>query len=402
MTRKRNLILFASAVFLLWFSQYVFYPTLPEYLREKVDSLTVVGAVLAMYGLWQVVVRLPLGILIDAVGRQKLFLLGGFLLCAIGALLLGTGKTAGAMYLGRSLSGLAMSIWVPLVVVFSGFFPAAQSVRASAILSLVTAVARISATALNGYLNEMGGYVLAFLIAVAAAGLGVVLVLPVPVDSRAAGRPQLRPLLRLFLHRSVILPSLLAAINQYVIFGISLGFMPVLAKQLGAGDVALGYLATTNLLFFLLGNLIATSSSSRFTPALTLLASYSLFATAIATAAVSKGVFLLFVVQGCIGFAHGIGYPVLMGMTIRDIPSGQRTAAMGLHQSVYAAGIFVGPWASGALADAIGIRPMFGLTAALVLVFGLSGGILLSRRATLKDFRKEQSPGKPPEKGTTP
>ena len=93
MKRKRHLILFAGAVFLLWFSQYVFVPTLPEYLRDKVGSLAVVGAVLAMYGLWQVVVRLPLGILIDAVGRQKLFLLGGFLVAALGALTLGTSRS---------------------------------------------------------------------------------------------------------------------------------------------------------------------------------------------------------------------------------------------------------------------------------------------------------------------
>ena len=36
---------------------------------------------------------------------------------------------------------------------------------------------------------------------------------------------------------------------------------------------------------------------------------------------------------------------------------------MGLHQAVYAIGMFAGPWLSGILADAMGIRPMFGVTA---------------------------------------
>ncbi|MEE8590579.1 MAG: MFS transporter, partial [Spirochaetia bacterium] len=107
MTKKRHLILFTCAVFLFWFSQYVFVPTLPEYLRGIVNSFSVVGAVLAMYGLWQVVVRLPMGILIDAVGRQKLFILGGFFVCAAGSLLLGTTDTTVGLYLGRSLTGLA-------------------------------------------------------------------------------------------------------------------------------------------------------------------------------------------------------------------------------------------------------------------------------------------------------
>jgi DHA1 family multidrug resistance protein-like MFS transporter len=121
MNRKRHLSLLASAVFFFWFSQYVFLPTLPEYLRGKVGSLAVVGAVLAMYGLWQVAVRLPLGILIDALGRQKLFLLGGFLVGALGILFLGIAGTTSVLYIGRSLTGLSMGIWVPLVVVFSGF-----------------------------------------------------------------------------------------------------------------------------------------------------------------------------------------------------------------------------------------------------------------------------------------
>jgi DHA1 family multidrug resistance protein-like MFS transporter len=384
MNRKRHLSLLASAVFFFWFSQYVFLPTLPEYLRGKVGSLAVVGAVLAMYGLWQVAVRLPLGILIDALGRQKLFLLGGFLVGALGILFLGIAGTTSVLYIGRSLTGLSMGIWVPLVVVFSGFFPADQSVRASAMVTLVTAAARIMATILNGYLNEWGGAILAFYVGAAAALLAAVLVMPVPVNSPPAGTPKLRPLLRLFLRKTVLLPSVLAAINQYVIFGISLGFMPVLARQLGAGDVTLGYLAMVNLLFFLLGNLTATSSRSRFRSESFVLVSYVLFAGTLVTAALAKSVPLLFVIQGCIGIAHGIGYPVLMGTTIRDVPAQQRTAAMGLHQSVYAAGIFIGPWASGALAEALGIRPMFGITAALVLVLGSSGAIVLSRRSSPK------------------
>jgi predicted MFS family arabinose efflux permease len=402
MKRKKNLILFAAAVFLLWFSQYVFFPTLPQYLRGKVGSLAVVGAVLAMYGLWQVVVRLPLGILIDAVGRQKLFLSGGFLIGALGALILGTAGTIPALYIGRSFTGLSMAIWVPLVVVFSGFFPAEQSVRATAVLTLVTAAARITATTLNGYLNEWGGTVLAFYLAAAAAALATILVLPVPVNSRPAGAPTLQPLLRLFIRKTVLLPSVLAAINQYVIFGISLGFMPVLAGQLGAGDVALGYLAMVNLLFFLLGNLTATSSSSRFRSESLVLVSYLLFAAAIGAAALAKSIPLLFVSQGCLGAAHGIGYPVLMGMTIRDVPAQSRSSAMGLHQSVYAAGIFIGPWASGALAEALGIRPMFGLTAALVLVLGSSGAILLSRRSSPEAGHPAGRQEKQPRPGTNP
>jgi MFS family permease len=69
----------------------------------------------------------------------------------------------------------------------------------------------------------------------------------------------------------------------------------------------------------------------------------------------------------------GIGYPVLMGMSIQRVEEAERATAMGLHQSIYAIGMFGGPIVSGALADAVGIRPMFGMTAAVCLLIGLLG-----------------------------
>ena len=73
------------------------------------------------------------------------------------------------------------------------------------------------------------------------------------------------------------------------------------------------------------------------------------------------------------GLGQGIVYPVLMGMSIRDVADQERTTAMGLHQAVYAAGMFAGPWLSGILADAIGLQPMVGVTAfaCLALAFFL-------------------------------
>ena len=69
----------------------------------------------------------------------------------------------------------------------------------------------------------------------------------------------------------------------------------------------------------------------------------------------------------------GISYPVLMGTSIRFVSDAERTTAMGLHQSVYAIGMFAGPALSGIIADAIGIQPMLGITAFACLVLGLSG-----------------------------
>jgi len=61
----------------------------------------------------------------------------------------------------------------------------------------------------------------------------------------------------------------------------------------------------------------------------------------------------------------------------------RHTTATGLHQAAYAIGMFGGPWLSGMLASALGIRPTFGVTAFGCLVLGLLGTnhLLAEKRA---------------------
>jgi predicted MFS family arabinose efflux permease len=81
----------------------------------------------------------------------------------------------------------------------------------------------------------------------------------------------------------------------------------------------------------------------------------------------------LFVAQLFIGLAHGINFPALMGLSIRYVADSERNTAMGLHQSVYAVGMFGGPWLSGILAQVIGLRKMLFATALATLILGLLG-----------------------------
>ena len=62
-----------------------------------------------------------------------------------------------------------------------------------------------------------------------------------------------------------------------------------------------------------------------------------------------------------------------MGMSIEQVAEAERATAMGLHQAVYAIGMFLGPWLSGILADALGIRPMFLVTCLACLTTGMLG-----------------------------
>ncbi|MBM3188197.1 MAG: MFS transporter [Chloroflexi bacterium] len=379
-SRRLMIVLIGAAVFLYWLALYFYVPTLPTYVESKSENLAMVGVVLSMYGLWQALIRFPLGIVADWLGRRKPFLIAGFALAGLGAYLMGVTESVNGLLVGRAITGLAAGTWVPLVVAFSSLFPQEEAVRASSLLTLIGSLGRVLGTAVTGSLNALGGYALAFYLATGAAGLAILVALPYREEVRAPKPFSVRSIGVLAVRRDVLLPALLNLVSQYANWTATFGFVPILAKALGATDVTLSILLSTNVAMLVLGNLVATGISKRLGARRLTYLSFSLLAVGLVGAALSPSLGLLFASQFCVGLSVGIAYPVLMGMSIRHVEDAERNTAMGWHQAVYALGMFSGPAISGVLADAIGIRSMFGVTAFACLAIGILGTQLLARR----------------------
>ena len=369
---KLTMVLYVVAVALYWGALYLYVPTLPTYAKSKTDDFDTVGLVLSMYGLWQALVRLPLGIVADWLGRRKIFIIAGFVLTALGAWVMGTAGGIVGVGVGRAITGWAAATWVPLIALFSTLFPPEEAIRASTILTLVSSVSRVLATSITGTLNGWGGYSLAFFLAAGAAVLAILVILPIQEQVREPKRPSLKRVGALIIRKDVLLPAVLSAINQYAHWGTTFSFIPLLADHLGASDVFKSMMTSVNLLVFTLGNLLARVIVDRVGARRMVQIEFVMLFIGIIGAALTPNLALLFAAQLLIGLSQGIGYPVLMGMSIRYVDEAQRTTAMGLHQSVYAIGMFTGPWMCGILADLVGIRPTFGITAGVVLVAGLT------------------------------
>ncbi|MCL7451670.1 MAG: MFS transporter [Anaerolineae bacterium] len=381
-SRRRRLLigLYIPVTLLYWISLYLYLPTLPTYTQSKTESLAMVGTILAQYGLWQVVTRLPIGIAADWLGRRKPLIVIGLLLSGVGAYIMGTAGGAGELLVGRAITGLAAATWVPLTVIFSSFFPAGDAVRATSLLTAVGSVGRVMSAGVTGTLNKWGGYSLAFYLAAGVAGLAIVALLPARETAHPPRQPSARDIGRLITRRDVLLPALLSAIGQYATWAVPFGFLPILADRLGADDVMQSILVSLHIGVMTVGSLVAAALSKRIGARQLVYASFLILAVGIAAAAAAPSLPLVFVAQFLIGVAIGISYPVLMGMSIRNVDNAERTTAMGLHQAVYAVGMFAGPWLSGILADGIGLRPMLGVTALGCLILGLAPMRLVPRR----------------------
>jgi MFS family permease len=395
-TSRRSLIVgYAVVVFLYWMALYLYAPTLPTYAKTKTQDLALVGVILSMYGFWQMVIRLPVGIAADWLGRRKPFIIGGLILVGAGAAIMGVARGWEGLLIGRAITGLSAATWVPLVVIFSALFPPGEAVRASALLTLVGLIAQVVATSTTGWLNGRGGYSLAFYLAAGVAVVAVVLVSLLkevhPARNGERKQPSAASVRRLITRRDVLLPSLLGAVAQFTNWATTFGFLPILAQGMGASDVQIGMLVSMDLVCMMLGSLTANATAGRIGGRRLVYASFAILAAGAAGTALSQSLQLLFVAQALIGLGTGISYSVLMGMSIEHVADAERTTAMGLHQSVYAAGMFAGPWLGGLLASALGVRPMFAATAVATLTLGLLGTSLLRSRPELS------SPSRVPE-----
>jgi MFS family permease len=348
-------------------------PTLSIYAQTKTDNLAMVGVVIAQYGLWQALIRLPLGITSDWLGRRKPFIIAGILLAGLGAWVMGTSTTIDGLIIGRAITGLAAGAWVPMIVAFSGLFPPKETVRATAILSLVNSIAMMLATGLTGVFNSLGGYALAFYVSVGVAALTLVIFLTVPEQRQPSVTRSLKNTLKLILRKDVLLPSLLNTLVQYSIFATTFGFLPILAKQLGASGIENSFMVSMNIAVVMLGNLLVNYMVKKVGTRPMTYAGFILIACGLLTAGVAHSLAVVYISQFLIGLGNGIGYPLLMGMSIEKVESNERSTAMGLHQAVYGIGMFAGPWFSGLLANAVGIRWMFAVTAAGLLILGIIG-----------------------------
>jgi len=117
----------------------------------------------------------------------------------------------------------------------------------------------------------------------------------------------------------------------------------VLAKQLGATSVLQSALVTLHITLAMVGSFLTSWRGLRITAQQWVYAGFALLAAGIAVAALAPSLTILFIAPVFTGLEWGLFYPVLMGMSIVRVDENERTIAMGLHQAIYALGMFSGP-----------------------------------------------------------
>jgi MFS family permease len=348
-------------------------PILSVYAAYQGAAASLVGVILGSYGVSQLVLRIPLGVISDRTGRRRLFVLLGFAVAAASCLMLAWAPSPVWLLVGRTLAGVAASTWVCSTVLYASYFPAEEAVRATSLATFLSGAGQMVALPLGGRLADAVGWTAPFGAGAAIAVLGGLVFLTVG-DRRVAptsGTP-LEGLGRVIKRPLLLAVAGVALVGQYIGQATTYGFVPTYATSvLHVSNTALGLVGTLTTLGYTLGALAASWLACRMRPRFVLVLGLALCAISTWAVPLCGSLLVLVPVRFFAGVGFGFLYPVAMGMSITGVPAEDRASAMGVFQALHALGMFVGPAASGWLVQGWGLSTMFQVTSLLPLAAAL-------------------------------
>jgi MFS family permease len=360
---RKSIFLFCMVNFLWWIGLYLYVPILPIYIQETGVSLNIVGMVLSAYAIPQILLRIPIGIWSDMLGRRKPLVIWGIVFTSLGALGIGLSTTTWLLFFSRMTTGIGAAAWVVFPLYFTAYYAADESGKAIGLINFIQNIALIVATVGGGFIAEGLGLNRTFFI---AASLGVIaMACLLFTNELTISREQTTSWLQLLsvATRPLLLSvSIIAILLNFIIFTGIFGFIPIYATEIGASHSDLGIITMINLAFSALGAISAARVWERFGYRLTIIGSALFIGGSMLAVPFITTLPLLMTIQISCGIGSGVLMTLFMFLSISGLHREQQATAMGVFQAVYAIGMFAGPFISGFLGSELGLSAVFYLS----------------------------------------
>ncbi|MGI6576952.1 MAG: MFS transporter [Eubacteriales bacterium] len=379
---RRTIFLITTALF--WFSLYAYIPMFPGYVESSGVSHSMVGLIIGSYGFSQMIIRIPLGIASDRLNKRKFFIILGIFCCFLSGLGLWLFDSAYSMLVFRSLAGVAVSSWVAFSVLFSSYYRSEEATKATGYLLSANNFGQVIAMFAGGSMAQALGVKSAFLLAAAVAVLALVSGMFISENKAIEKKPlSFAELISVGKSGNLVVVSCLAILLQFVTFSTVYGFTPIVAESLGASSVELGLLSAMSILPGIpAGALSGSFFSRKFGDRRTLFAGFIVSALSSLVIPFINSVPVLIMTQTIGGFGRGVTFPLLMGLSIKNVEENKRGSAMGFFQAIYGLGMFTGPIVVGFISDIASLNIGFYFTAFISIVAAF----------TVKFFVKDKTP----------
>ena len=362
-TPIKHILLFCAVVFFFWAGIYLYAPILPVYSQSLGADLSMVGAIVAAYGIPQLLLRIPIGIVFDSLKRKKPLLVAGIVIASVGSLGLGLATNPWMLFAARTVSGIGAATWVSFVVYFSAYYTPGNVNRAVSVLSFMFWGALVVAAYCGGLIAQASGYRQTFFVAAVLGIIALFAVLftkePVIAKVERISWSNFKPLA---VYPPLLLVCLMGILSTFGDFSSIFGFVPVYGAGIGASSADLGIIAMLSLAAAAVGAILTVRVVKLWgAPLVFLLASILLGITTL-TIPLIHDVSLLKAVMLFNGLGRGFTATIVMSLGIQVASPQQRATAMGIFQAALALGMLLGPLLSGFIAQSWGLATVFYLS----------------------------------------
>jgi len=371
-------VYFLCIVFCFWFSTYIYVPVFGVYLDFLNFGYYEIGLVMGSYGIMQIALRLPLGIIAEKYKIDgKLLVAFGFLTAIISVFLLALSHQFLRIFLGRLLAGVTAAMWVIITIWYSSSFEKKQSLKAMGHLQATTVASQFISMALSGWIGKLMGYTSLFWISEFFAIIGLFLVILLPgaasierIEKKQAAKPDEQAVVQLFKDRKLWSLSVLSMLSHAVLFTTIFGFSPVYFDSLNSHSSAIVLLIISFMLPHTLAPMfMAKKKGSLPKPFFVMFCCFCIAAGSLFLLSYTDNWIIYCLLHAVFGLFLGFIFPILLDQVYKIENLTVPKIVMGFYQSVYSIGIVSGPIAAGYMARQMDMKYIF-IMSAMILLFG--------------------------------
>lgn len=369
--QEQKILLIIVALF--WFAQYVYIPYQTPYLAAINVSTSFIGVIVGSYGISQLALRLPVGILADLRPNHRLFISLGTLCAGIASLFRIFFQSGTGFLLGNVFSGFASATWISFMVYYLSLHDNQMQTAATGKIIMTNNIGMLIGFITSSLLYNHIGMTNICLLSVLGGFSGFVISLKLKkTDTNIEIAVNVKELLAVGKQPKLILFSFLALIQQGIQMSTTMSFTNQLLKEQGATDFQVGLSSITYMLSAVIFSRIGSGISLNYQRRKWLtFSSFGLLALYCFTVPLANALLVFYLLQLIPGVGTGILFSLLTSEAMEGIELNKKSSAMGFFQAIYAIGMTLFPVIVGAINNAMNLKIAYRVLAGTSLVGGV-------------------------------
>ncbi|MBO0480745.1 MFS transporter [Candidatus Enterococcus courvalinii] len=365
--KKEQTTLLIIVVF-FWFAQYVYIPFQTPFLASMNVATSFIGIIVGAYGISQMVLRIPVGVIADLRPNHKRLIEIGTLLAGVASLFRFFLPNAIGFLIGNVLSGFASATWISFMVYFMSLHDGFNQGSATAKIIMANNMGILLGFLTSSLFYNHLGMRYICLLSIIAGLIGFAISTRLENSQPVSEQHTVGELLRVGLNGKLLLFACLALIQQGIQMAATMSFTNQVIASMGASGLEVGLSSIIYMLSAVTFSKLASMSNfNQKKTAATVILSFALLAAYCFFIPLAPSILLIFLLQVIPGVGTGILFSLLTSEAMASIPDSKKSSAMGIFQAIYAIGMTLLPILVGILSNSYNMKISFWVMSLLAI-----------------------------------